>query len=317
VNKHRRIDVHQHLLPPDYLAALRDKGIDAAGGMPLPKWSAEGALAVMDANSIASAILSVSAPGTHFGDDAEALALARSCNEFCAELAEKHPDRFRYFATLALPDVAGSVREATHALDHLDANGIILLANSLGTYLGHPDLDPLMAELDARGTVVFVHPAALPGPAAEGIPPFAADFLLDTTRAAYNLVRHGIPRRFPNITFILSHAGGFVPYAAHRLALSVGAATARDPADVLTDFAGFYFDTALSASPTALPSLLAFAKPGHILFGSDTPFAPDSIVSYFTQGLDASDLLDDQQRHDINRGSAELLFPTLSASRDR
>jgi predicted TIM-barrel fold metal-dependent hydrolase len=312
VNEHRRIDVHQHLLPPDYLTALHDKGIHAAGGMPLPPWSAEGALAVMDANAISTAILSVSAPGTHFGDDAEAVALARRCNEFCAELAGKHPDRFGYFATLALPDVAGSVREAAHALDDLGADGIVLLANSRGTYLGHPDLDPLMAELDARGTVVFVHPAALPGPAAEGIPPFAADFLLDTTRAAYSLVQHDIPRRFPNVAFILSHGGGFVPYAAHRLALSVAAATGRDPADVLNDFAGFYFDTALSATPATLPSLLAFARPGHVLFGSDTPFAPDRIVSYFTGRLDASNLLDDQQRHMIDRGAAELLFPVLS-----
>jgi 6-methylsalicylate decarboxylase len=311
VNEHRRIDVHHHLLPPDYRSALHDKGIDAAGGMPLPPWSAESALAVMDANSIATAIVSVSAPGAHFGDDAEAAALARRCNEFCAELAEKHPDRFGYFATLALPDVAGSVREAAHALDDLGASGVILLANSGGTYLGHPALDPLMAELDARGAVVFVHPAALPGPAAEGIPPFAADFLLDTTRAAYNLVKQGIPHRFPDISFILSHGGGFVPYAAHRLALSVGVATGRDPAGVLADFAGFYFDTALSASPTSLPSLLAFARPGHVLFGSDTPFAPDGIVGYFTGQLDGSDLLDDRQRHLIDRGGAERLFPTL------
>lgn len=250
----------------------------------------------------------------HFGDDAEAVALARRCNEFCAELVEKHPDRFGYFATLALPDVAGSVREATHALDNLSADGIILLANGGGTHLGHPDLDPLMAELDARGTVVFVHPTALSGPAAEGIPPFAADFLLDTTRAAYNLVKHDIPRRFSNIAFILAHAGGFMPYAADRLALSVGAATGRDPADVLTDFTRFYFDTALSAGPTTLPSLRAFARLGHVLFGSDTPFAPDGVVRFFTRQLDASNLLDDQQRQLIDRGSAELLFPTLSLS---
>ena len=50
------------------------------------------------------------------------------------------------------------------------------------------------------------------------IPPLAADFLLDTTRAAYLLVRNGIRRRYPNIRFILGHAGGFAPYASHRMA---------------------------------------------------------------------------------------------------
>ena len=51
--------------------------------------------------------------------------------------------------------------------------------------------------------------------------------------------------------------------------------TGRSPADVLDDFAGFYFDTALSSSAAALPTLLAFAKPGHITFGSDWPYRTD------------------------------------------
>jgi predicted TIM-barrel fold metal-dependent hydrolase len=54
-----------------------------------------------------------------------------------------------------------------------------------------------------------------------GVAPFAADFLLDTARAAYLLVRNDIRTRYPNIRFILSHAGGFVPYAAHRMAIAI------------------------------------------------------------------------------------------------
>ncbi|MEQ4724659.1 hypothetical protein [Nonomuraea sp. B19D2] len=50
-------------------------------------------------------------------------------------------------------------------------------------------------------------------------------------------------------SFILRHAGGFVPYAAHRLALAVLAETGRDLQQILDDFSGFYFDTAMSASP--------------------------------------------------------------------
>ena len=69
--------------------------------------------------------------------------------------------------------------------------------------------------------MVFIHPAELPGPAVDGVPPFAADFLLDTTRAAYLLVRNEICRKYPNIKFILSYAGGFVPYASHRMAVAI------------------------------------------------------------------------------------------------
>ncbi len=117
--------------------------------------------------------------------------------------------------------------------------------------------------------------------------PWATDFLLDTTRAAYLLVRNGIRRRYPNIKFILSHAGGFVPYAAHRMAMAIMSDTGRSVADSLDEFSSFYFDTALSSSAAALPTLLAFAQPGHITFGSDFPFAPPVVAGkMFAAGLE-------------------------------
>jgi 6-methylsalicylate decarboxylase len=144
-----------------------------------------------------------------------------------------------------------------------------------------------------------------------GVAPFAADFLLDTTRAAYLLVRNGIRRKYPNIRFILSHAGGFVPYASHRMAVAIMADTGASPADSLDDFSGFYFDTALSSSAAALPTLLAFAKPGHITFGSDWPFAPVTAGKLFAAGLDTYTGLDADTRDAINRTNALALFPRL------
>ncbi|MFQ6398721.1 amidohydrolase family protein [Nocardia sp. KC 131] len=307
-----RIDVHQHIVPSDYADWLRSKGVEAPGGRALPDWSPESALALMDRHLIATAILSLSTPGTHFGDDAQAREWARRVNETGAELVRDRPERFGLFATVPLPDVDGSVREIAYAFDELNADGVVLLANSRGTYLGDPSFDPVMAELDRRAAVVFVHPSDLPGPAVDGIPPFAADFLLDTTRAATNLVLRGVPRRYPNIRFILSHAGGFVPYASHRIAVAITATTGQNPLDALEDLSGFYFDTALSGSPAALPSLLAFARPGHVLFGTDWPFAPDPGVAYFTGQLDTYPGIDGAARAAIDQDSALSLFPRLS-----
>ncbi|WP_433677919.1 amidohydrolase family protein [Nocardia sp. CA-119907] len=307
-----RIDVHQHLVPRDYADWLRTKGVVAPGGRELPDWSPDSALALMDRYSIATAILSLSTPGTHLGDDVEAQMWARRVNEAGADLVRDHPDRFGLFATVPLPDVAGSVQEIAHAYDELNADGVVLLANAHGRYLGDAAFDPVMAELDRRAAVVLVHPSELPGPAVAGIPPFAADFLLDTTRAATNLVLHGVPRRYPNIRFILSHAGGFVPYASHRIAAAIMAETGRNALEILEDLSGFYFDTALSGSPAALPSLLAFARPGHVLFGSDWPFAPELGVAYFTGQFDAYPGLDDTGRAAINRENALELFPRLA-----
>lgn len=313
-----RIDVHQHLLPPEFVTALTGHRSGVPGWdpkWPLPAWSAKGALAMMDTHEIATGVLSLSTPGTHFGDNAAALALATKVNDVNAELVKDRPDRFGMFATVPLPDVDGALVAISHAFDDLHADGVVLLANAQGIYLGDPSFDPVMADLDRRAAVVFVHPGCLPGQPVEGIHPAFADFLLDTTRAAINLVLHGIPRRYPNLKIILSHAGGFVPYAAHRIAYNAGAnplvPTDIGPQQILDDLAGFYFDTAMSSSPTALPSLLAFTSPSHILFGSDWPYVPNEGISYFTDFLDAAHGLDQAGHDEINRTNAEALLPRL------
>ncbi|MFE0678240.1 amidohydrolase family protein [Streptomyces sp. NPDC058867] len=309
-----RVDVHQHIVPAFYADLLAEAGISDPGGRALPRWSPESALETMDLLGTATAIVSVSTPGTGFlTDPGEAAALARRLNEFSAALAAEHPHRFGHFATLPMPDVTASAAEAARALDELGADGVTLLANNRGVYLGSDGQDALWRVLDERRAVVFVHPADLPAPPVEHIPPFAADFLLDTTRAAYLLVRNGVPRRHPNIRFVLAHAGGFVPYASHRMAVAIAADTGRSPLDTLEDFRGFYFDTALSSSPAALPTLLAFARPGHVLFGSDWPFAPAPAGQYFANGLD-SHLAPDVLRA-VNRANAEALFTRFAGVR--
>jgi predicted TIM-barrel fold metal-dependent hydrolase len=305
-----RIDTHHHAIPADYLKLLRNAGIDATSGRAVPEWSPEGSLQTMSELGVATAILSVSTPGTAFlPKPADAAALARDLNDELAGVVTAQPDRFGLFATVPMPHVDESVAEAVRSLDDLHADGVVLLANSAGVYLGQGGQDELFAALDARSAVVLIHPAELPGPAIDGIPPFATDFLLDTTRAAYLLVRNGIRSRYPNIRFILSHAGGFVPYASHRMAVSIFGDTGRGPDEILDDFASFYFDTALSSSAAALPSLLAFAKPGHVTFGSDWPFAPVLAGQYFAGGLETYPGLDADARGAIERTNALSLFP--------
>jgi len=257
-----RVDVHQHMVPEVYARWLRSHGVEDPGGRQLPEWSPDGALDLMDRQGIATAILSVSTPGVYLGDGADASRMARQVNECAAEVLSAHPERFGFFATLTLPDVSAAVAEAACALDDLAADGVVLLANSSGVYLGDPAFDPLLAALDER---------------------------------------------VPRIRFILAHGGGFVPYAAHRLAVTIFSETGRDPNQVLDDLRGFYFDTALTSSPDSLPSLLAFAEPGHVLYGSDWPFAPESAVAYFTTWAD------DAQ---IDRRSALALFPRLKETPD-
>ena len=302
-----RIDVHQHLLPTEFLAALERHGMSQWAPV---TWTAAAALAAMDGQEIGTGMLSLSTPGTHFGDDAEARLLSRQINERLAELVKGRPDRFGMFASIPLPDIDGSLEAIRHAYDELFTDGVVLLASNQEIYLGDPVFDPVMAELDRRSAVIFIHPTHLAGPPVPGVHPALADFLLTTTRAAINMALRGVPRRFPNLKIILPHGGGFLPYAAYRIANR--AANARGPgvttASIVEDLSSFYFDTALSSSPTALPSLLKFARPGHVVFGSDWPYCLDT---FFTDTLDEYELVDAAERSAINRGNAEQLFPRL------
>jgi 6-methylsalicylate decarboxylase len=62
-----RIDIHHHVIPPAFLEAMANKGISQVAGAPLPKWTPEASIAVMDMNGIQTAMTSISAPGVYFG----------------------------------------------------------------------------------------------------------------------------------------------------------------------------------------------------------------------------------------------------------
>jgi predicted TIM-barrel fold metal-dependent hydrolase len=313
-----RIDVHHHLIPPAFGQAFAAHGLTTVAGAPLPRWTPDRSLSVMDENGIATAILSLSAPGVHFGSEEEASALARDCNEYAAGLAARHPGRFGFFAVLPMPDADRAAREAAYALDVLNADGIVLLGSTRGVFLGDPSLDELMAELDRRAAVVFVHPNvhATSETLSLAAPQFFVEFVCDTTRAATNLVFTGTLERFPNIRFILAHAGGFLPYIAWRLSLGnlIPAIAERAPAGILEYLRRFYFDTALSPSPFAMAALGRLVDLSHILFGSDFPFAPEPMTASQVGSLDGLADWDEAMRSGVARGHALALFPRFAGA---
>ena len=310
-----RIDVHHHLIPPIFAAAMATRGLTRVAGASLPAWTPEKSIETMDANGIATALLSVSSPGVYFGDRQEARDLARGCNEFAAETRARHPDRFGSFAILPMPITEDACREAIYALDELKADGVVLLGSVDGKFLGDACFDELMAELDRRSAVVFLHPNLHPTTSQIGLatPEFLVEFLCDTTRAAVNIILSGTAHTYPNIRWILAHAGGFLPYIAWRLSLANGfpKIAIKAPKGVLHYIRSFYYDTALSPSPYAMAALLQLVEPDHILFGSDYPFAPAVVTSLQTKDIDELELFDDAMRSRVNRENALALFPRL------
>lgn len=311
--KQGRIDVHHHIVPPVFREVMDRKGIHKVAGAPLPHWAPEDSIAIMDQIGTQTAITSLSAPGVYFGNLNEACKLARDCNEYSARMAQQYPGRFGSFAVLPMPFTAESCAEAIYALDVLKANGIVLLGSTDGVFLGDPRLEELMAELHKRHAIVFIHPNLHQTSEQLGLstPGFILEFLPDTTRAAVNLITSGVMERYPNIQFILAHAGGFLPYVAWRVSLGnlMADMSKNAPQGILTYIKRFYFDTALSPSPYAMAALNELVGPSRILFGSDFPFAPAPVSVMQAQALEHISFFDDKAKYGIQRGNALSLFP--------
>lgn len=303
-----RIDIHHHALSADVIELMRELGLST----PAQRWRLTDTLDVMDANGIEASVVSNVIPCDVLGDETSACRLTRQVNEAAAEVVNTHPNRFGFFAMLPLPYVDRALAEAAYALDELGADGVALLPHGGDHYLGAPLFDPLFEELNHRMAVVLVHPLDLPQGSAPGVPSVFADYLLDTTRAAINLITSGTLARYRDVSIILSHAGGFLPYAATRVEVAAGALANLDEVAVWEGIRRFYYDLALSV-PSALPSLLAAADPSHIMYGTDWSGVAAPVVEHATRALDETTVLDEPTRRAINRGNALNLLPGLAS----
>ncbi len=290
------IDVHTHILPSSYLAALDELGVSTfeEDGFPEPSWSEEAHLDFVEQTNQAFEIVSISSPHIHKGDDALAARLARAINDETAALCRRHPDKFGFAALLPLPAVNETIAEIARAYDELGAIGVKVPSNAHGVYFGDPVLDPVLQALDERHAVVTIHPCA-PTAVPEGIftagPKPLFEFLADTTRLVINLITCNVISRYPNIRWVVPHCGSFLPEVTHRLmgiAQILGAQGLMEPVDVQGALRALYFDVAGNALPVMLPALLQVADPTHILYGSDFPYTPVPMIAQIKETL-ASD----------------------------
>jgi 6-methylsalicylate decarboxylase len=306
----RRIDVHFHLIPPFYREAVYEAGRGPAVGR-YPDWTPELALELMDRHGIDVALTSLAQPGVGFANPERML--ARRCNDYAAELAARRPRRFGAFGTVPMARTQDAIDEIAYCLDTLKFDGVSLFASYDDHFLGDPRFDPVLAVLNDRSAVVFVHPGL--HPSSKGLalpwPAFMMEYLFDTTRAVVNLVFSGAIKRFPSVQFILPHAGGLVPYFAWRLSVSPMIdkrlpQISRD--EVYAGLRHFWYDNALSPGEQTFGSLEHVASPWRIVFGTDFPFANPGVIAEMVKTYE-SGFLSNAMRAGIDRTNALALFP--------
>src|ERR1044071_5544957 len=295
-----RIDVHHHVLPPQY--------IDDSVPVRLPDPNAQ--LRSMDGWKIRTAITSLT-PRVILKNMHRLRDVARTCNEFQARLVLEPPDRFGSFALLPLPDVDAALDEITYALDILHLDGVGVFSSVADCYLGDSRFDPVFDELNRRNSIVFIHPTHCEAPPDThlGAPPFVVEYVFDTTRAIVNLIHSGTVARCPDIRFIIAHGGGAVPFLAQRIAAMEGHRNARGVTNVMPALQSFFYETASTTSATALRSLQELVDPGQILWGSDLPFVYGERLQTEVEHWEKYDGFNPGERRAVEETNAARLFP--------
>ncbi|HEY9306235.1 MAG TPA: amidohydrolase family protein [Microbacterium sp.] len=305
------IDVHHHPTLPGLISHQERRGLPVFRGG--PAWNPDIALEQMGITGTTMSILSVPADMSWAGRD-----IARVTDDLNDELSgivRDDPTRFGAFATVPLPDPDLATAAAVAALDGGRFEGVAMLTSYRGAYLAQPEYTGFLQELDTREAVVFMHPilvfdapAGLPGPLLEGT--------FDTTRAVTALAAADVFSRFPRIRFIFPHTGGMVPYIKWRIAMHALQAgdwnvpvTAEGLEAEIRKLDGLYYDTTLNLGP-----LLQLERTDRILFGTDVPWANESILplerDYATQ-VRAGWTAD--QVAAVSSGNALRIFPHLAS----
>ncbi|MBR3246191.1 MAG: amidohydrolase family protein [Parasporobacterium sp.] len=297
---HDRIDVHTHYLPPAYSEMLDRRGLRFLdGGMPRPDWSVEKHLKNMEELSVIKAYLSVSSPHLHMGNPEEAAETARGCNEFGAGLMKAYPGKFGIMASLPLPEIEASTDEIRYCADVLKIRGFSLMTNSCGVYLGNPVLDPVMEELNRIHAVVSLHPtepSAVPSGVCERLPLPLMEFFFDTTRTVINMILNRTFQKYPDIRFIVPHAGAVIPILADRLKGLPAVLPEFQDVNVEDSLRSLYYDLAGMVFPTQYTDLVLMKIPqDHLLYGSDGTFTPQPLCRKLAEAMDRA-LKDDLAR---------------------
>jgi 6-methylsalicylate decarboxylase len=217
------IDVHAHYWTDEYLDMLVDLGKSDTGAQRGLGAGDEQELAarlrLMDRAGVDMQVLSASPQMPYAEDRGKAVAAARFVNDQYAAVVKRHPDRFRAFAATPMPHVEDSIAEIGRALDELGMVGVAMNTTVLDRALVEAEFEPIFAELDRRGAVLYLHPAGN-----SGCSPLIRDFNLtwmvgapiEDTISTMQLITRGIPFRFPDIKIINSHLGGALPMLLQR-----------------------------------------------------------------------------------------------------
>jgi aminocarboxymuconate-semialdehyde decarboxylase len=295
----QKLDIHTHYYTPGFFQKIREAGgqfsfaTDPTGrsiityngarffGVTPPMTDVSKRIEDMDRVGIDVEVVSLSTPNVFFADARGQPDVAKMMNDAYADLIAKHPKRFKAFASIPMDAPDAALAELHRAVDNLKLNGVILLSNIRGAALTDKRYRPFFEEANRMRLCVFLHPMipAASEPFKEYVLGPIIGFPFDTTLAVARMCFDGMLKDFPDIKWIIGHAGGAVPFLMERMDSGYrDFAETKEKIDQLPSFylKRLYYDC-VTFNPYNLHMLRDEVGTDHMLMGSDYPHLLGSI----------------------------------------
>jgi predicted TIM-barrel fold metal-dependent hydrolase len=197
--------------------------------------------------------------------------LARIGNEELAELVLKRPDLFfGAVAVLPLNDIDASLAEIDYAINTLRLAGIQVQTRIGAEQLASPKYRPIIARMAELNKPIWIHPDNN-DQLDNDIGIFSWPF--ETSHCMLRLVESGVFNEFPNVKFIVHHAGAMIPFFKERVKY-VMSLVPQPFHNIHEHFKKFYVDTAIYGNTDGLMCAYNYYGAEHMFFGTDAPLGP-------------------------------------------
>jgi aminocarboxymuconate-semialdehyde decarboxylase len=213
--------------------------------------------------------------------------LATLWNEEMATAQRNHPGRVWASAAVPLVDTETAIAVVDHAINKLGLMGVNL-PSSVGAdpRIDHERLEPFYDYVEKLGVPLFLHPtdAVFQDMLLDGYGGalFASlGRVIEVSVAAMRLVFSGIMERHPNLTIVMSHTGGALPYQAGRM--DKNGKGAKLPHPPSTYIKRMYTDT-VSPHTAGMKFAIEYYGVDHVMYGTDYPcWDPATALEFFAQ----------------------------------
>ena len=236
-------------------------------------WDARRRIGDMDASGVTRQVISPMPMTFGYGLSAPAcLDFWRMQNDGIADMVAAHSDRFSGLGGLPMQDVGLAIAELDRVVGTLGLIGV-----EIGTRVGPVELDDagltaFWDRCDALGALVFIHPEVADRVSGRLEP--SVGYPLETARAATRLMAAGLFRGRPNLSVVLSHGGGALPWLLPRLdqAWNRFPDMERSWGDKPSDLARLFHYDALTFDAASTRLMIDRLGADRIVAGSDYPF---------------------------------------------